>query len=152
MQLNEAEETALIRSVLVETFPEASRSVGKTNLNDIVRRRGQVRIVPIPGPRLDWTEALILLANGAVLLSQWLTVQGKAEWHIHFSRTENVEQNVQIGTVQGKGHVSITGIDFQVPPEVADNLDPATVNQLISSLLAHLAAMETQRRNSGEPE
>jgi hypothetical protein len=150
--LDEAQERALIRSVLVETFPHESRRVGKTNLNDIVERRGQVRIVPIPGARLDWTEALILLANGAVLLSQWLTIRGKAEWHIHVARVELVKQDVQIGAVHPGGQVNVTGIDFQVPPDIADRLDPATVDRLISSFLAHLDAMDAQGSNSGEPE
>lgn len=149
--MDEAQELALIRSVLVETFPEESGLVGKTNLNDIVQRRGQVRIVPIPGARLDWTEALVLLAQGALVVSQWLTVRGKAEWHIHVGRVESVRQDVRIGSVQ-EGHVNVTGTDFQVPPELADKLDPATIDRLISSFLAHLEAMDAQGSNSGEPE
>lgn len=147
--LDEAEELALIRSVLVETFPEESRRVGRTNLTDIVERRGQVRVVPIPGDRLDWTEALILLANGAVLLSQWVALRGRAEWHIHIARVEHVRQSVQIGTVHGGGEVNVTGIDFQVPPDIAGKLDPATLDRLISSFLAHMDAMDAQRDDSG---
>ncbi|MBB4636599.1 hypothetical protein [Longimicrobium terrae] len=147
--LDEAQELALIRSVLLETFPEQSRRVGKTNLNDIVERRGQVRIVPISGDRLDWTEALILLANGAVLLSQWAALRGRADWHIHIARVEHVRQSVQIGTVNGGGEVNVTGIDFQVPPDIAGKLDPATINRLISSFLAHMDATDAQESDSG---
>lgn len=150
--LDEAQELALIRSVLVEIFPEESRRVGRTNLNDIVERRGRVRIVPIPGDRLDWTEALILLANGAILINQWLGVRGKAEWHIHVARMEHVRQDVQIGSIQGGGEVNVTGIDFQVPPEIASKLGPEALDRLVSSFVAHMDAMDASQHDSGSRE
>ncbi|HEX6908995.1 MAG TPA: hypothetical protein VF142_01290 [Longimicrobium sp.] len=150
--MDEAQELALIRSVLVETFPEQIRLVGKTNLNDIVQRRGQVRIVPIPGSRLDWTEALVLLAHGALAVSQWLAVRAKADVHVHVGRVEHVKQDVHVGSVQEGSQVSVTGIEFQVPPELADRLDPATIDRLVSSFLAHLEAMDGQGSSPGERE
>ena len=150
--LDEAQELALIRSVLVDTFPEESRRVGKTNLNDIVRRRGQVRIVPMSGAsRLEWAESLILLAQAAVLVNQWMIQRAKAKgWIIHFHPTINhVHQTVEVGNVVDS-QVNVTGMDLKLPPEIADKLDAATRDRLISSFLAHLDAMNAQGSSAGE--
>jgi hypothetical protein len=143
--LTEDQELTLIRSVLVETFPGETRRVGKTNLNDIVRRRGQVRIVPMSGAsRLDWTETLILLTNSAILLSQWLADRGTATVRtVHFHQTNAVDQHIQVGTVDA-GQFNVSGLDLQVPPEVAGKLAPDALDRLISSFLAHMDALNAQ--------
>jgi hypothetical protein len=158
--LDEAQELALIRSVLVDTFPEESRRVGKTNLNDIVRRRGQVRIVPMSGAsRLEWTESLILLANSAALLSHALTYTrnsfdsrhgGKTE--IHFHQENHVIQKVRIGRVDGESSVSVgTPIEFTIPPEVAGKLDATRLEALVTALVSHLDAEHGRGSSAAAP-
>lgn len=144
--LDETQELALIRSVLVDAFPDESRRVGKTNLNDIVQRRGEVIIVPMTGAsNLEWTDALTLLASAAVLVSQWLTDRGKVDRSIHFRQEVQVTQNVRIGRIDGESRVSVSNpIDFTIPPEIADRLDSATVDRLLSSFTAHLDALNAQ--------
>ncbi|WP_420126829.1 hypothetical protein [Longimicrobium sp.] len=149
--MDEAQELALIRSILVDTFPEASQRVGKTNLNDIVRRRGQVRIAPMIGAsNLDWTVALSLLASSATILSHCLIVtrnnldpreDGRTEWNIHFHQTSEIHQEIRIDRVEGGSRVSVGNeIEFVVPAELADQVDPATLDRLIAALVSHLAA------------
>lgn len=140
--LDETQDLALIRSILVETFPEASRRVGKTNLNDIVKRRGQIQVVHMSGAsRIEWTDALSLLATSAVLVSQWLTDRGRAEWSLHFNQTNHVSQEVQIGQVDQGSQVHVSNeFQFSIPPEIAGNLEPAALDRLIASFVAHLAA------------
>lgn len=157
--LDETQELQLIKSVLVETFPEESQRVGRTNLNDVVRRRGQVRVVPLTGAsKLEWMDSLILLANSATLLSQWLIAvrnntgskdHGKPEWHLHFNETS---QNIRIGRVEARQVSMSNGSSFSIPPEIADKLDSAALGRLISSFIAHLDAMPEQGSDSREPE
>jgi hypothetical protein len=122
------------------------------SLNDLVKRRGQVRIAPMTGAsRLEWTEALSLLATSAVLVSQWLTDRGRAEWNIHFRQETHVTQSTRIGRVDGESRVSVsTPVEFTVPTEIADRLDPATIDRLLASLTAHMEAAHKQRSTPGE--
>jgi hypothetical protein len=151
--LTEDQELALIRSVLVETFPGETRRVGKTNLNDIVRRRGQVRIIPMSGAsRLEWTEALSLLASAAVLIHQWVIDHGRATgWTVHFHQTQNIEQNVRVDRIEGESYLHVSGLDVEVPPQIAGKLDRVTLEKLVSSFLTHLEALSAQR-NGGHDE
>jgi hypothetical protein len=152
--LEETQELQLIRSVLVDAFPEESRRVGKTNLNDIVRRRGQVRVVPLEASRLEWVDSLLLLAHSAALLSHWLIAagnnidskeRGKTEWHIHFEQTNRVD------SVQASEVKLSNALDLPIPPETAEKLDSAALDRLISSFVAHLDAARGKDGVSGEP-
>lgn len=159
--MDEAQELSLIRAVLVDTFPEESQRVGKTNLNDIVRRRGQVRIAPMNGAsKLDWTVALSLLASSATILSHCLTVTrnsldvrhgGGTEWNLNFQQSVEIQQDVRIDRVEGGSHVRVGNeIEFMVPAELAAQVDPATLDRLIGALTSHLAA-NRQGSPSREP-
>jgi hypothetical protein len=151
--MDETQELALIRAVLVEAFPGESRRVGKSNLNDIVQRRGQVQVAPLSGAsRLDWTEALILLSNSAVLLSQWLADHGKAGWSIHLHQVNHVSQAVQVGRIDHGSQVSVgNDFTFSVPPEIAARLDPATLDRLATSFAAHLRSVDVAGSDAREP-
>lgn len=160
--VDEAQELALIRSVLIETFPVESHRVGKTNLDDIVRRRGQVRIAPMmDASLLDWTVALSLLASSATILSHFLTVTrnsldsrhgGGTEWNIYFQQTGGIHQEIRIDRIEGGSHVSVGNeIEFTLPAEVANQVAPATLYRLILSLVSHLAANRDQGSHFREP-
>jgi hypothetical protein len=153
--LDETQELQLIRSVLVEAFPQESRRVGKTNLNDIVRRRGQVRVVPLDASRLEWVDSLLLLAHSAALLSHWLIAarnnidskeRGKTEWHIHFEQTNRVD------SVQASEVKLSNALDLPIPLELAGKLDSAALDRLTSLFVAHLDAVREQGSDSREPE
>jgi hypothetical protein len=156
--LDEARELTLIRSVLVETFPEECRRVGNANLNDIVKRRGQVRIVPITGAsRLDWVAALTLLANSAIILSCGLSItknalnsnnDSKAGPLIQIDQTNHVQQVSQISRNEDGGQIILFNeIKLSLPPELLDRLEPAVIDKLIAALVAHLLAQHDRGSN-----
>ncbi|MFL5386142.1 MAG: hypothetical protein ACJ8GN_26805 [Longimicrobiaceae bacterium] len=158
--LDEAQELELIRSVLVETFPDQCRRVGRANLNDIVRRRGEVRIVPIDASRVDWVVPLTLLASAATILGNCLTIartirdskyNGKAGLIIQVYQSTHLD-----GVLVSPGHdggkiIVVNDCNWPLPPELADRLQPADLERLISSLGSRLAAEYDKGPNAYEP-
>ncbi len=157
--LDEARELELIRSVLVEVFPDECRRVGRANLNDVVRRRGQVRIVPITGAsRLDWMVPLTLLASAATILGNCLTIAMAVRDSKGNGRTGITIQVTQLNQVNGVELVSpgqqggrvivVNDVVLPLSPEVADRLEPAELERLLSSLSSRLAAEHDEERNA----
>ncbi|HET7463305.1 MAG TPA: hypothetical protein VFJ82_18770 [Longimicrobium sp.] len=150
--LDEAQELTLIRSVLVETFPDECQRVGKANLNDIVRRRGEVTIVPIEGASpLDWTAALLVLAGSATFINQCLSITRHLRAANHGGSDgaliHIVQQNVLNDVTQSNGDkegriVVVNEIEVPLPQEILDRLGPAVIDRLIAALTAHLAARD----------
>lgn len=154
--VDETQELNLIRSVLVEVFPDECRRVGKANLNDIVKRRGQVTIVPIGVSRLDWTAALLALAGSATLVSQCLNIakhildahDGRADRALIHIEQKNVLDDVRQCNGDGEGRiVVVNNIAVPLSPEVLDRLGPAVIDKLIAALVAYLAAQHDEGSN-----
>lgn len=146
--LTETQELELIRSVLVEILPEDSQRVGRSNLNDIVRRRGDVRIVPMPGvSKLDWTVSLTILASATTLLSQCLIItrsvlEARSNGTgalVRFEQHNHLSDVTVLGPEsEGSRIVLKNEIVLQLSPEILERLEPALADRLIAAIASHV--------------
>lgn len=146
---NEDRELDLIRSVLVEALSDECRRVGRANLNDIVRRRGDVRIAPVPGARMDYTLPLLALVSATTVLSHCLIIaqailasdrDSRPPLIIDQSnRLSGVSQEGEGGQIRVSNQTILIGeIKLHLSPEVLERVDPAVADRLIALLVSRL--------------
>jgi hypothetical protein len=134
--VDEAIQAEVIRSVLMDMFPDECRRVGKANLNDIVRLRGRVRFEALDGAsRLDLAVPLALLATAAAILGHAATIA--STWR------ESHRRDASKLCVE---------INLSLPAELAGKLEPPVLENLLTGFVERLLAeKDVDRRDSGAP-
>ena len=123
------DEEDILRRALLGAFPDDCARVGKTNLADIVRFRGDVQLVELGAPSpLDWSVSLSLLAAAAAIGNHVLSI-----WKTTRSAPKKDQKEVALE------------VKLSLPPELAEKLKPADLERILDSLSKCAAPQDSGR-------
>ena len=119
---DEKKQSGVIRSVLLDIFPDECRRVGKTNLNDIVKLRGRIQFNPMDGAsRLDFAVPLALLVTATAILGHASTIANT--WR-NSRDTNKLVKDISISLPEG-----MVG---KLEPQILENMLTLFVERLLA--------------------